>query len=92
VTTRLAVRVKPRAGRDRVGGTWGSDEVLVVATAAPPVDGRANAAVLALLAEALGVRRRQVTIVGGHRGRDKLVEVDEPPPDLDDRLRRLRAG
>ena len=91
MSTRFAVRVKPRARADRVGGWWGSDEALVISTRAPAVDGRANRAVEALLADALGVRRRQVTIVTGTRSRDKVVEVVDPPSDLGDRLDELRA-
>ena len=43
---------------------------------APPERGRANAAVLGVLADALGVRRSDVRLVGGATGKDKLVEVD----------------
>jgi uncharacterized protein len=46
-----------------------------VRVAAPPEDGRANAAVCRLLAEVLGVPRAAVTIVSGHGSRDKLVDV-----------------
>jgi uncharacterized protein YggU (UPF0235/DUF167 family) len=46
-----------------------------VRVAAPPEDGRANAAVCALLAEALALPRSAVTIVSGHGSRDKLVDV-----------------
>lgn len=43
---------------------------------APPIDGDANRAVIALLARALGVRPAALSIVQGVRGRDKLVRVD----------------
>lgn len=43
---------------------------------APPERGRANDAVLGVLADALGVRRSDVRVVGGAAGKDKLVEVD----------------
>jgi uncharacterized protein (TIGR00251 family) len=49
---------------------------ILVRLAAPPVDGAANDALVAFLAETLGVARRQVRIVAGHRSRDKRVEVD----------------
>jgi hypothetical protein len=42
---------------------------------APPVDGAANAALIELLADALGVSRRSVRIVGGQHSRSKVVEV-----------------
>jgi len=87
---RFAVRVKPAAKRTSVGGRWGSD-ALVVAVAAPAVEGKANEAVRVALASAFGVRRSAVTIVRGERGRDKLVELDPAPPDAADRLVELLA-
>jgi uncharacterized protein (TIGR00251 family) len=75
---RFAVRVKPGARRDAVGGRWtgGSDrDALVVAVSAPAVAGKANEAVRRALAAAFGVRRRDVAIVMGDRARDKVVEV-----------------
>ena len=71
---RFAVRVKPGARRESVGGRWATD-ALVVAVAAPAVEGKANEAVRRALAAAFGVRRQDVTIVTGERGRDKIVEV-----------------
>jgi len=75
-TTRFAVRLTPRGGRDRVDGVV--DGVLRVRVAAPPVEGAANEALLRLLAAELGVPRRAVSIVGGTTGRDKVVSVDGP--------------
>jgi uncharacterized protein (TIGR00251 family) len=49
---------------------------LVVRVTAPPVDGKANAALCKLLARTLGVAPSGVTVVRGHAARDKLVEVD----------------
>ena len=43
---------------------------------APPEEGRANQAVIRLLAETLGVRRQDVVIVAGHGSRDKVVALD----------------
>ena len=68
------MRVQPRAPRDEIVG-WRADGVLAVRVSAPPVEGEANAAVGALLAEALGVRKSAVVIVRGERGRDKIVRV-----------------
>ncbi len=68
------MRVKPGARRESVGGRWASG-ALVVAVAAPAVEGKANEAVRRALASAFGVRRQDVTIVTGERGRDKIVEV-----------------
>lgn len=71
---RFAVRVKPGARRDAVGGRWAED-ALVVAVSAPAVEGKANEAVRRALAKAFGVRRQDVEIVTGDRARDKVVEV-----------------
>jgi uncharacterized protein (TIGR00251 family) len=48
----------------------------VVAVAAPAVDGKANEAVRRAVAEAFGVRTRDVTLVSGERSRDKVLEID----------------
>lgn len=85
---RFAVRVKPAAKRTAVGGRWGED-VLVVAVAAPAVEGKANEAVRVALAEAFGIRRAAVTILRGERGREKLVELDPAPPAAAARLAEL---
>ena len=71
---RFNVRVQPRSSRNAVEGTHG--DALRVRLTAPPVDGAANEALLAMLAEALGVPKRAVRIVGGETGRTKIVEVD----------------
>jgi uncharacterized protein (TIGR00251 family) len=70
---RFAVRVQPRASRTRVVGEQG--DALKVQLNAPPVDGAANDALVALLADALGVPRRSVAIVAGGHSRLKTVEV-----------------
>lgn len=71
---RFAVRVQPRAARSEIAGLQG--DALKVRLSAPPVDGAANAALVELLAEALGVPRRCVRVVSGARSRGKVVEVD----------------
>ena len=68
------MRVQPRAARAAVG-QWRADGTLTLRVTAPPVEGRANAAVGALLAAALGVPASAVRVVHGERGRDKLVRV-----------------
>ena len=81
--TRFAVRVKPGAKREAVGGSHG--DALIVAVSAPAIEGKANEAVRKALAKAFGVRKQDVTIVTGERGRDKVVEV----PDASARLQEL---
>jgi uncharacterized protein len=70
----LRVRVQPRAPRSEIVG-WRADGALSVRVAAPPVEGQANAALAALLADALDVRRTAVSVEHGARGRDKLVRI-----------------
>ena len=74
-SVRITVRVKPGAARARVGGSYGAPAALVVAVHEQPVDGQANAAVIAALADALGIRRREVSVVGGITSRTKTVEI-----------------
>jgi uncharacterized protein len=69
----LRVRVVPRARRP--GLERREDGVLVARVAAPPVDGKANAAVCALIAEAYGVPKSRVTVVRGAHSREKVVRV-----------------
>lgn len=69
----FAVRVQPRARRNAVVGLKG--DALKVCVTAPPEDGRANEAVVELLSETLGVKRRQVVILTGATSRDKVVRV-----------------
>lgn len=88
----IAVRVKPGASRDRVGGRYDGPlgPALVVAVTAPAVDGRATEAVRRSVARALGVRPAGVTLRSGAASRDKLFEVDDPSPELAHRFRELR--
>jgi uncharacterized protein (TIGR00251 family) len=67
------VRIAPRASRDAIGATLAGE--VVVRVTAPPVDGRANAAVVRLLAKRLKVPPSTVAIVQGERSRRKVVEV-----------------
>ena len=75
---RLRLRVTPNAGADRIEGTETRDDstvVLRVRVAAVPDKGRANAAVIALLADALRVPKSAVTLIAGETARLKTVEV-----------------
>lgn len=82
---RFAIRVKPGARKEAVGGRHG--DALVVAVQAPPVEGKANEAVRKALAKAFGVRRQDVVIVAGEKGRDKVVELPGDQARLDELLR-----
>jgi uncharacterized protein (TIGR00251 family) len=70
----VAVRVRPRARRDGLAGV--RDGRMLVDVTAPPVDGKANAAVCAVVAAAAGVPRSAVSVVRGAAARDKLLRVD----------------
>ena len=70
----LAVRVTPRARKNEIVGVAG--EAIKVKLAAPPVEGAANAALCAFLAEQLGVRKSAVTLVAGQASRQKVVRVE----------------
>jgi len=72
-TTRLRLRVAPGAARSGIVGRHGDAWKLRVRGA--PERGRANADVLSLLAETLGVPERSLTLVSGHASRDKIVEL-----------------
>jgi uncharacterized protein (TIGR00251 family) len=81
--TRLRLRVSPGAGRAAIVGRYG--EAWKIRVTAPPEGGRANDAVLRLLAEALAVPRNALTLVSGHAGRDKIVELAGVGPALAER-------
>ena len=68
------MRVIPRASRDEIAGA--RDGRVLVRVTAPPLDGRANAALCALLAKAAGVPKGAVSVVRGETSRDKRVRMD----------------
>jgi len=82
-STRVRLRVSPGAGRAAIVGRYG-DGWKVRVTAAPE-HGRANDAVLRLLADALSLPRESLTLVSGHSGRDKIVELTGLGPGLIER-------
>ena len=70
----LAVRAKPRASRAGIGAV--REGALEVRVSAAPVEGAANDALLELLARALDLPRRAVTLLSGERGRTKRVRIE----------------
>jgi uncharacterized protein len=74
---RVAIRVKPGSARPKVGGRHG--DAIVVAVSPRAVDGKATEAALRAVADAFGVRRRDVTLVTGVTSRDKVVEIAADP-------------
>lgn len=75
-TAVIKVRVKPRSRESRLeqaaDGTW------LASLKSPPVDGKANAELIALVAEQFGCTRSAVTIRSGAAGRIKLVSIERP--------------
>jgi len=69
----VSVRVQPRARRDEIVG-W-QESTLRVRVKAPPVDGRANDAVIDVLAEAFGVPRAAVELVSGATSQNKRFRI-----------------
>ena len=74
MAVRIQVKAVPGAKRDEIVGRLG--DRLKVRVSAPPEGGKANEAICALIAEALGVKARDVRIVGGLSRAEKTVEVD----------------
>jgi uncharacterized protein len=70
----LLVQVVPNAGHTALAGLHG--DALRVRLAAPPIEGRANAALMQWLAKSLGLPRRAVTLVGGDLSRRKRLQLE----------------
>jgi uncharacterized protein (TIGR00251 family) len=70
----LTIRVTPRSSRNEVSGIL-NDGTVKIRLTAPPVDGKANDALVEFLAEVLEVPRSRIEIVAGQTGRDKLVSI-----------------
>jgi uncharacterized protein (TIGR00251 family) len=89
---RIRLKVQPKAKRNAIQGLLAEADgsrVLKVAVNAPPEDGKANAAVAALLAAQLGVAKSAVSVVSGATDRRKLVEIRGTPAELSARLAAL---
>ena len=70
----VSVRLQPRARREEVVGERAG--AIVIRVTAPPVDGKANAALCAFIARAAGVSTSVVSVVRGQTSRDKVVRVE----------------
>ncbi len=71
---RIEIRVQPRASRNTISGMRAG--ILRIRVTAPPVDGQANAAAIALLAQALDVPKSAITLVRGASSREKTLAVE----------------
>lgn len=82
----LTIRVTPRARRTEIGELM-EDGTLRIRVQQPPVEGKANKALIAFLADLLGVRKRRIEIVAGDRGLDKIVSIlDMSAADVQERI------
>lgn len=82
----LTIRVTPRAKKTEISGFRG-DGTLRIRVSAPPVDGKANAALIKFLAKILGVRKSRIEIVAGEKSLDKIVSVlDLSPRQAEERI------
>lgn len=87
----VTVRLTPRGGRDALGSVVEVDgrPVLTARVASPPVDGAANAALVRLVAKALGVPKSAVALLSGETARVKTLEISGDPAALEARLAAL---
>jgi uncharacterized protein (TIGR00251 family) len=89
---RIAVRLTPKGGRDRIDG-WAKDSdgkpYLKTRVASPPENGKANAALIALLAKTLRIAKSHIVIASGETARLKQVDVTGKPDYLRDELEAL---
>ena len=81
----LTLHIQPGARKTEIAGLHGG--ALKIRLAAPPVDGKANAALIEFVAHRLGVARAQVVLKSGLSSRRKVLEITRPPADLAERLR-----
>ena len=89
---RLQIRLTPRARANRIDGVIriaDGTPVLKVSVTAPPAEHRANDALIALLAKEWRLPRRDLTLAGGGKSRDKLIHIAGEPQTL---LKRIAAA
>ena len=80
----LTLHIQPGAKKTEVAGVHG--DALKIRLAAPPVDGKANAALIAFVADRLGIARSSVAVKSGQTSRRKVIEVIGAPADTIARL------
>jgi len=92
---RLAVRLTPNSGRDAIEGVEGTadgESHFRARVTAVPEKGKANEALVKLLAKSIGLPKSSVSIVSGDTARLKILRIDGDPEDIVDKLQRLVAG
>ena len=80
----LTLHIQPGAKKTEVAGVYG--DALKIRLAAPPVDGKANAALISFVAERLALSKSAVTLKSGQTSRRKVLEVSAAPVDAAQRL------
>ena len=90
----LTVRLTPKAGRARIDGIRATPDgtALAIAVTAPPEDGKANAALIALIAKALQLPRSALRLTHGGKSRNKTVTIDGAPEELMNKLTEMITG
>ena len=81
MTAQLSIRAVPNSGRDACAGLMDDGETWKVKLAAPAIDGRANEALMACLADWLDVPRGAVTLTAGASSRSKRVRIEGISPE-----------
>ena len=80
----LTLHVQPGAKTTTISGTYG--DALKIKLAAPPVDGKANAALIAFIADQLGIGKSAIHLKSGQTSRHKTIEITGAPTDCIQRL------
>ncbi|GAA3092192.1 DUF167 domain-containing protein [Rhizobium viscosum] len=89
---RLAVRLTPNGGRDTIDGIEPDGEggtLLKARVTAVPEKGKANKALIALVAKSLGIAKSSVSLASGDTSRKKILRIDGDPEDLINKLETL---
>ncbi|MQW89830.1 DUF167 domain-containing protein [Sinorhizobium saheli] len=92
---RLTVRLTPNGGRDAIDGfetAADGAEHLKVRVRAVPEKGKANEALVIVLAKALGIARNRITLVSGDTQRKKILRIEADPEEIRKRLAELVGG
>ncbi|MGV1951799.1 DUF167 domain-containing protein [Agrobacterium vitis] len=92
---RLAVRLTPNGGRDGIDGVdvnANGEAHLKVRVSDVPEKGRANKALIALLAKRLGITKSNISLISGDTSRQKILRIDGDPEDLIGRVETITAA
>ncbi|MBY5854154.1 DUF167 domain-containing protein [Rhizobium ruizarguesonis] len=79
---RLAVRLTPNGGRDAIDGIEADEAFLKARVAAVPEKGKANKALILLIAQSLRIPKSSVSLISGDTARKKILRIDGDPEDL----------